>query len=123
MEYDWRPTFSLALGKYFKVDYASPSVTTNAAGGLLVPDGAVVGTFIRKSPYELAFEQTGGSLAVSVDGTPAKASSAPGEQTLLFNVPDAASEVGIAFTPDAETPGTAVLKGFVARAGFALVFR
>ncbi len=123
VEYDWRPTFSLALGKYFQVDYASPSVTTNAAGGLLVPDGAVVGRFVRKGPYELAFAQAGGGLAVSVDGTPAKSSSAAGEQTLLFNVPDASSEVGIAFTPDAEDPGAAVLKGFVARAGFALVFR
>ena len=68
VEHDWRPTFNAELGRRFKLDYVSPMVTTNATGGLLVPDGAVVGTVGMAGPYAIAFTLTGGSLSVYVGG-------------------------------------------------------
>ena len=102
--------------------YASPSVTTNATGGLVVADGEVAGTVGLEGDYELAFSLTGGSLTVYVGGEVA-ASAIAGDQSVKFSVPDTTTEVRIVFTPDAETPGSAVLKRLLAMRGFVLTYR
>ena len=121
VEYDWRPKFAEELGKRFKVVYASPSVTTNATGGLLVSDGAVSGTVASAGPYAIAFSLTGGSLAVYVGGEQV-AESAPlaGAQTIQFRVQDAAEDVRVVFTPDEESPGSVVLKKIASNRGFVI---
>ena len=123
VEYDWRPTFNAELGRRFKLADVSPSVTTNAAGGVLVPDGSVAGTVTSAGPYEIAFSVTGGGLAVYVGGELADESSGAGEQSIRFIVADAADEVRFVFTPDAENPGSAVLKKVSGARGFSISFR
>ncbi len=122
-EYDWRPVFMSELGRRFRMEYASPMVTTNATGGLLMMDGMIAGRAISAGPYELTFNVTGGSLVVYVGGVLAGESSGTGEQTIRFQVADATAEMRIVFTPDIENPGEAVLKRFVSARGFAVTFR
>ena len=62
VEYDWRPAFAQAVGKNLTLTDVSPSVTTNAAGGLLIPSGAVAGTVVKGGKYVFAFTLSGGSL-------------------------------------------------------------
>ena len=134
VEYDWRPTFAAELGRRFTMTYASPSVTTNATGGLRL-DGnvgtlgdralpvCIAGTATSEGPYEILFDVTGGSLAVYVDGVLAGESSGTGEQSIRFDVPDAAAEIRFTFTPDVENPGAAVLGKFAGARGFSISFR
>ena len=121
VEYDWRPTFAAELGKRFKLTFASPSVTTNAAGGLLVPDGAVAGTVPSAGPYAIAFTLAGGSLAVYVGGELAGESSGTGEQSIRFTVANDSDEIRFVYTPEAES--TAVLEKFSGARGFSISFR
>ena len=121
VEYDWRPKFSEELGRRFTVTYASPSVTTNATGGLLVPDGAVAGKVTSAGPYAIAFTLTGGSLAVYVGGELAGESSGTGEQSIWFTVANAADEVRFVYTPEAGS--TAVLKKLSGARGFSISIR
>ena len=108
VEYDWRPTFSAELGRRFTVTYASPSVTTNLTGGLLVQSGAVAGTVTSADPYAITFEMSGGTMAVYVGGELAGESSGTGEQSIRFIVASAADEVRFVYTPEAGS--VAVLK-------------
>ena len=121
VEYDWRPTFNAELGRRFKLTYASPSVTTNVTGGLLMPDGVVAGTATSADPYEIAFTLTGGSLAVYVGGVLAGESSGMGEQSIRFTVANAGDEIRFVYTPEAES--TAVLTKFFGARGFSISFR
>ena len=122
VEHDWRPTFNAELGRRFKLDYVSPMVTTNATGGLLVPDGAVVGTVGMAGPYAIAFTLTGGSLSVYVGGELVETSDPlPGEQTIRFNVANADDEIRFVYVSEAGS--TAVLKMFVSARGFTISFR
>ena len=121
VEYDWRPTFAAELGRRFTMTYASPSVTTNATGGLLVPDGAVAGAANSGGPYAIAFSLTGGSLAVYVGGELAGESSGTGEQSIQFRVANAADEIKFVYTTDAQS--VAVLKRFSGAGGFTVSFR
>ena len=134
VEYDWRPTFAQALGRRFKLTYASPTVTTNATGGVKLDGDAgvlgdralpvcVAGTVNEAGPYEFRFELSGGSAAVYVGGILAGAASGAGEQSIRFNVPDAAAEIRFTFTPDAQNPGAAVLRKFAGARGFSISFR
>lgn len=136
VEYDWRPKFAEELGKRFTVTYASPSVTTNAGGGLVMGDvrGApalpmialpyVVGTVSRAGKYELAFSLTGGSLAVYAGDALVAESSDPGDQAMVFRIADATEEIRFVFTPVAsDTLGAAVLKQFASACGFSIDFR
>ena len=132
VEYDWRPTVNAALGRRFKLTYASPTVTTNATGGLLIGAGggfvetalpSIAGTVTSAGPYEFRFEMTGGSAQVYVGGVLAGEASGTGEQSIRFNVPDVAAEIRFTFTPDAETPGAAVLRKFAGARGFSISFR
>ena len=123
VEYDWRPTFAEALGKRFTVTYASPSVTTNATGGLLMSSGEVAGTVTSADPYLITFEMSGGNLAVFVGGVLAGECSGRGEQSIRFTVADAADEVRFVYTPDAENPGSVVLKKLSGARGFSISFQ
>ena len=64
---------------------------------------------------------TGGSLAVYVGGA-VVASAAAGDQAVKFSVPDTTTKVRIVFTPDAENPGSAVLKKLASMRGFVLTY-
>ena len=123
IEYDWRPKFSEGFAGRLVVDYASPSVMTNATGGLLVPSGEVVGKVAKPGPYELFFSLTGGTIEAFVGGKSAGSCSADGDGSILLSVPDTETAVRLVFTPDEETPGSAVLKGFFGRRGFVLTYR
>ena len=100
--------FSAELGRRFTVTYASPSVTTNLTGGLLVQSGAVAGTVTSADPYAITFEMSGGTMAVYVGGELAGESSGTGEQSIRFIVASAADEVRFVYTPEAGS--VAVLK-------------
>ena len=134
VEYDWRPTFNAELGRRFSLTYASPTVTTNATGGVKLDGNAgalgdralpvcVAGTATSEGPYEILFDVTGGSLAVYVGGELAGESFGAGEQSIRLNVQDAAAEIRFTFTPDAENPGAAVLRKFAGARGFSIRFR
>ena len=131
VEYDWRPTFNQQIGKRFTLTYASPSVTTNAAGGLLFGvDGdsvdnrpSIAGTAISAGAYEFRFEMTGGSAQVYVGGVLAGEASGTGEQSIQFNVPDTTSEIRFTFTPDELDPGAVLLRKFAGARGFSVTVR
>ncbi len=134
VEYDWRPTFSASIGRRFTVTDASPSVTTNATGGVKL-DGdigalgdralpvCIAGTVNEAGPYAFTFALAGGSAAVYVGGVLAGESSGVGEQSIRFDVPDAAVEIRFVFTPDAENPGAAILRKFAGARGFSMTIR
>jgi hypothetical protein len=131
VEYDWRPTFAHEIGRRFKMTYASPTVTTNAAGGLLLVGGpglpalpvCVAGTVNEAGSYAFTFELADGSVQVYVGGVLVGEATGTGEQSIRFNVPDATSEIRFTFTPDAENPGAAVLRKFAGARGFSMTIR
>ena len=134
VEYDWRPTFNAELGWRFKLTYASPTVTTNATGGVKL-DGdvgalgdralpvCVAGTVTSAGPYEFRFEMTGGSAQVYVGGVLAGEASGTGEQSIRIEVPDTTSEIRFTFTPDEQNPGAAILRKFAGARGFSVTIR
>ncbi len=122
-EYDWRPTFAQVVGKRVTLANVSPSVTTNAAGGLLIPSGAVGGTVSECGKYVFAFELSGGSLEAFVGGESRGVRSAAGGHKIVLDMPDADTEFRFVFTPDAESPGHAVLKGVGPGGGFVVCIR
>ena len=134
VEYDWRPMFAAELGRRFTMTYASPTVTTSATGGLRL-DGnvgtlgeralpvCIAGTATSAGPYAFTFELSGGSVQVYVGGVLAGEASGTGEQSIRFDVPDAAAEIRFTFTPDAETPGAAILRKFAGARGFSMTIR
>ena len=121
VEYDWRPTFSASIGRRFKIADVSPSVTTNATGGLRVQEGLVAGTATSAGPYEIFFDVTGGSLAVYVGGVLVGESSGAGEQSIRFIVANATDKIRFVYTPEAGS--TAVLKKFSGARGFSISLR
>ncbi len=134
VEYDWRPTFNAELGRRFTMTYASPTVTTNATGGVkLVGDvGAlgeralpvcIVGTATSAGPYAFTFALAGGSAAVYVGGELAGEATGTGEQAIRFKVPDAAAEIRFVFTADTQNAGAAILRKFAGARGFTASFR
>ncbi len=123
VEYDWRPTFSAAIGRRFTMTYASPSVTTNLTGGLRVTEGAVAGTMLSAGAYQIVFELPGGSLAAYVGGELVDECSGTGEQMVRFIVSDASEEVRFVYTPDAESPGDAVLRRVSGAGGLSFSIR
>ena len=129
-EYDWRPAFAHAVGKKLTLTDVSLSVTTNAAGGLVIGGGEglpalpyVAGTFSSAGKYELVLSLTGGGLAVYAGDTLVGEFSGTGEQKMVFRISDAADEVRFVFTPDAENPGAAVLKQLASARGFVMDFK
>ena len=122
-EYDWRPKFAHAVGKKLTLTDVSPSVTTNAAGGLLIPSGAVAGTVAEGGKYVFTFTLSGGSLEAFVGGESAGVYSSAGEQSVVMEIPDAATEFRLVFTPDEEGPGSAVLTKISSDRGLVVSFR
>lgn len=134
VEYDWRPAFAAEIGKRFKLTYASPTVSTNATGGVKL-DGdvgvfgeralpvCVAGMVSTPGPYAFTFELTGGSVAVYVSGELVGESSGYGNRLIRFNVPNAAADIRFVFTPDAENPGVAILHRFAGARGFSINIR
>lgn len=134
VEYDWRPKFGSEIGRRFTVTYASPTVTTNATGGLKL-DGTtgafgdralpvcVAGTANEAGRYEFRFELAGGSAAAYVGDVLSGEASGAGSHSIWLNVPDAAAEIRFVFTPDQENPGAAVLKRFANGRGFIITFQ
>ena len=134
VEYDWRPTFNVELGQRIKMTYASPTVTTNASGGVKLNGDAgalgnralpvcVAGTATSAGPYEFTFEITGGSVQVCVGDVLVGEASGSGEQSIRFNVPDTTSEIRFTFTPDDQNPGMVLLRKFSGARGFSISFR
>ena len=134
VEYDWRPKFGSEIGRRFTVTYASPTVTTNATGGVKL-DGAtgalgdralpvcIAGTANEAGPYAFTFAVAGGSAAMYVGGILVGEASGAGEQSIRFDVPDAAAEIRFVFTPDQENPGAVLLRKFAGARGFSISFR
>ena len=134
VEYDWRPMFNVELGQRFKMTYASPTVTTNASGGVKLNGDAgalgnralpvcVAGTATSAGPYEFTFEITGGSVQVCVGDVLVGEASGTGEQSIRINVPDTTSEIRFTFTPDDQNPGMVLLRKFSGARGFSISFR
>ena len=123
VEYDWRPTFAERVDRRLTFTDVSPSVTTNAAGGVKIPSGALAGTVAVDGTYSFTFEISGGTLEAFVGGVSAGVYSEAGEQTIRLEIPDAATEFRFVFTPDAETPGAAVLKKISSNKGFVITYR
>jgi len=123
VEYDWRPTFSQKAGKGVSISYASPSVTTNAADGLLVPSGAVAGTLPAAGLYDFTFTLPSGSLEAFVGGVSAGVYSGAGERTIKLAVPDSATEFRLVYTPDPENPEAALLRRVASSRKFLVIVR
>ena len=126
VEYDWRPKFAQAVGKRKSLTLTltdvSPSVTTNAAGGLLIPSGVVAGTISECGKFTFAFELSGGSIEAFVGGE-SKGVFPAGGQPVVLEIPDADTEFRFVFTPDSESPASAVLRRISAGKGFVVSFR
>ena len=120
IEYDWRPKFAQEVGKRITIEYASPSVSTNAAGGLLMPSGEISGKVAIGGKYSFTFDIVSGTIEAFVGGVSAGTLTSAGEQTITVNIPDAETEFRLVFTPDAETPVSAVLKKIASNRGFIL---
>lgn len=118
VEYDWRPVFSGELGKRFVVTQVSSSVTTNAVGGIVLPDGFVAGTVRSEGPYRVVIDMTGGSAEVYVGESLAGECSGEGSHSIRFKVTDPAQEIRVMFTPDEENPVAAILKAVANARGF-----
>ena len=134
VEYDWRPKFAQELGRSFRMTYASPTVTTNETGGVLIP--AACGTLgdravprcVAVAPtatgkYELRFRLDGGSAEVYVGGVLAEEASGAGEHSVRLNVADVADEIRFVFTPDVEDAGSALLRALCRANGFSVTIR
>ena len=123
VEYDWRPVFASNIGKRIALTDVSPSVTTNAVGGLLIPDGVVAGTVPSKGFYDFAFAVSGGMLEAFAGGESVGTYSDEGEFTLRMKMSEAGAEFRFVFTPDAENPGSVALKSVVPIRGLVVSIR
>ncbi len=130
-EFDWRELFARALGgpHSLGVSAASPPVTTNAAGGLLLPgDGAALAAaWTNKAPhhaeYSFAAQVSGdATLLVYRDGADepwATINAADGAKTLSFSSNAATNTLSFLLSGD----GAAVLGDFSKRTGAMLIIR
>jgi hypothetical protein len=123
VEYDWRPVFASNIGKRIALTDVSPSVTTNAVGGLLIPDGVVAGTVPSKGFYDFVFAVSGGMLEAFAGGESVGTYSDEGEFTLRMKMSEADAEFRFVFTPDAENPGSVALKSVVPIRGLVVSIR
>jgi hypothetical protein len=100
----------------------SPSVTTNAAGGLIIPSGAVAGTVPLKGFYDFTFDVSGGTLELFL-GSESEGTYTDGTHTVRVNVLDPAEEFRFTFLADAENPGAAIIKSVYMLKGMVLSIR
>jgi hypothetical protein len=122
VEYDWRPAFADRIGRRLVLTDVSPTVTTNAAGGILIPSGAVAGKVPSKGSYDFTFDVTGGTLEAAIGGE-IVGTYADGTHTVRMNVLDPAAEFRFRFEPDAENPGMAIFKSVVSVRGLTISVR
>ena len=132
VEYDWRPMFAHEIGKRFKMTYASPSVTTNAAGGLLIGAGGgfdetvlpcIAGMVSAAGPYEFKFQLTSGRVEVYVDGVLVGSASGAGKHAIRFEVADTSAEVRFVCAPDGESSASAIITRLGSANGLIINFR
>ena len=122
VEYDWRPAFADRIGRRLVLTDVSPTVTTNAAGGLIIPSGAVAGTVSSKGFYDFTFDVSGGTLEVTFGGEVVGTYPA-GAHTVRVRALDPAKEFRFAFLADAENPGAAIIKSVYMLKGMVLSIR
>jgi len=123
VEYDWCPTFSSELGKRFDITRVSPSVTTNASGGIAVMDGFVFGTVRSEGPYRVEIDMAGGSAEVYVGDVLAGECSGAGNHSIRFRVSDPAQEIRVEFSSGEGNVTPAIFKAFANARGFILGIR
>jgi hypothetical protein len=123
VEYDWRGAFAGKLSKRFSMSYASPSVTTNASGGLLIRDGNIAGTAVSAGTYEFRFELAGGNVAVYVGDELVGECTDDGAQTIRLKVSDVSDEIRFVFTPDVENSGYAAIRELACLRGLVMSVR
>ena len=129
VEYDWRPKFAQELGRSFTMTYASPTVTTNETGGVLIPADCgtlgnlalprcIAGTPTATGAYEFRLRIEGGRAEVYVGGVLAEEVSGTGEHSVRLNVTDVTAEIRFVFTPDVADAGSAILHALTRANGF-----
>ena len=123
VEYDWRGVFAGKVSKRFSMTYASPSVTTNASGGLLIRDGNIAGTAVSAGTYEFRFELVGGNVAVYVGDELVGECTDDGAQTIRLKVSDVSDEIRFVFTPDVENSGYAAIRELACLRGLVMSVR
>ena len=123
LEYDWRPVFSAGLGKRFTVTHASPSVVTNAAGGLVISGGSVAGTVREKGPYKVQIDLTGGTAKIFAGDELVGECSGAGSHAVRFPVDDPSLPVRIVSVSGEGDPAFAVLKSLAYAKGFVVGIR
>ena len=127
-EYDWRPVFAACLTpKKLVVDEADPSVTTNAAGALVIPSGAVSATWTAAvASAKLPVEVTGtGTLSLYLNETLVQTvTAAEGPQTLKLSLAKTGANVfRFVYEPGASDNGAALLGALDYSTGCMLIFR
>ena len=119
-----RPAFSAAVGKRAAIVDVSSSVTTNAAGGLLVEGGGhVAGTVVKGGSYDFSFTLPGGSVEAFVGGVSAGGCAGPGDRVVKLQIPNAATEFRFEYTPEAQASGAAILNRIADSRKFLVIFR
>jgi hypothetical protein len=123
VEYDWCPVFSNELGKRFTITRVSPSVTTNAAGGIAVMDGFVAGTVRSEGPYRVEIDMAGGIAEVYVGDMLVGECSGAGRHSIRFKVSDPSQEIRVEFSSGEGNVTPAIFKAFANAHGFIVGFR
>lgn len=113
-EFDWRPVFAACLTpKKLVVDAADPSVTTNAAGALVIPSGAVSATWTAAvASAKLPIEVTGtGTLSIYLNEALVQTvTAAEGPQTLKLSLAKTGVNAFLfVYEPGASDNGAALL--------------
>ena len=123
VEYDWRPVFGGKIGRRFDMTYASPSVTTNVSGGLLILEGGIAGKAVSDGIYEFRFELSGGSVSVYVGDALVGECSDSGTHAIRLKITDATDKIRFDFVPDAENAGYAMIREFANARGLVMSLR
>lgn len=127
-EYDWRPVFAACLvPKNLVVETADPSVTTNAAGKLVIPSGAVSATWtVAAASAKLPVEVTGtGTLSLYLNGALVQSvTAAEGPQTLKLSLAKTgANAFRFTYEPGTADTGAALLGALDYSTGCMLIIR
>ena len=127
-EYDWRPVFAACLTpKNLVVETADPSVTTNAAGKLVIPSGAVSATWtVAAASAKLPVEVTGtGTLSLDLNGALVQSvTAAEGPQTLKLSLAKTgANAFRFTYEPGTADTGAALLGALDYSTGCMLIIR
>jgi hypothetical protein len=115
--------FSSELGRRFIVAQTSPSVTTNASGGIVVSDGFVAGTVRSEGPYRVEIDLAGGSAEVYVGDMLVGECSGAGSHSIRFKVSDPSQEIRVEFSSGEGNVTPAIFKAFANARGFILGIR